>query len=95
MIVPEIVLTIFEGTLFVSMTLCIWRMAVGPTAADRMVAIDLLGLLVAVLMISHAIRTRDEAVLDIVLVFSVVAFFGTSALARHLQRETDDPSDTR
>ena len=92
MIIPDLVLTIFESALFISMFLCIWRMAIGPTAADRMVAIDLLGLLVAVLMISHAVRTGDESVLDIVLVFSVVAFFGTVALARHLQREADEPT---
>lgn len=93
--IPGFVLIIFEVLLFISLGLCIWRMAIGPTAADRMVAIDLLGLLIAVLMISHAIRTGDEAVLDVVLVFSVIAFFGTVALARHLQREADEPTDTQ
>lgn len=93
--IPPLVITIFEILLFASMVLCILRMAIGPSAADRMVAIDLLGLLVAVLMISHAIRSGDEAMLDVVLIFSVVAFFGTVALARHLQRESDDPTDTK
>jgi len=93
--IPNYILTIFEILLFASMALCIWRMAIGPSAADRMVAIDLLGLLVAVLMISHAIRSRDESVLDVVLIFAVVAFFGTVALARHLQRESDEPTDTQ
>lgn len=93
--IPNSILTIFEVLLFISLGLCIRRMAIGPSAADRMVAIDLFGLLIAVLMISHAIRTGDEAVLDVVLVFSVIAFFGTVALARHLQRESDDPTDTQ
>jgi multicomponent Na+:H+ antiporter subunit F len=82
-------LVIFEILLFVSMVLCLGRIAIGPTAADRMVAVDLLGLLVAVLMISHAIRSGDEAILDIVVVFSVIAFFGTVGLAHYLQRESD------
>lgn len=88
--IPTPVITIFEILLFASMVLCLLRMARGPSAADRMVAIDLLGLLVAVLMISHAIRSDDEAILDVVLIFSVIAFFGTVALAHYLQRESDE-----
>ena len=90
--IPDLILTLFELILFASMTLCFWRLVIGPTAADRMVAIDLLGLLMAVLIISHALRTRDESMLDIVLVFGVVAFLGTVALARHLQRVAGQPT---
>ncbi len=93
--IPESVNAVFEIMLIVSMVLCLCRMTIGPTAADRMVAIDLLGLLVAVLMISHAIRSKDEAMLDVVLVFSIIAFFGTVALARFLQRERDETSNTK
>jgi multicomponent Na+:H+ antiporter subunit F len=92
--IPDVVINLFDGMLFVSLALCLCRIVIGPTAADRMVAIDLLGLLAAVLMISHAIRSDDESVLDVVLVFSVVAFFGTIALARYLQRESDEPNDS-
>ncbi len=62
--IPAAVSVVFEILLFASMVLCLARMAVGPSAADRMVAIDLLGLLVAVLMISHAIHNGDESILD-------------------------------
>lgn len=88
--IPAAVMIVFEALLFASMVLCLWRMVKGPGAADRMVAIDLLGLLVAVLMIAHTIRSGDEAILDIVLIFSVIAFFGSVALARFLQRESDE-----
>jgi len=91
--IPDYVVNIFDGMLLASVALCACRMAIGPTAADRMVAIDLLGLLAAVVMLSHAIRVVDESVLDVVLVFSIVAFFGTVALARYLQRQTDEPLD--
>jgi multicomponent Na+:H+ antiporter subunit F len=91
-VIPSIVITLFDILVLISMALCLARMARGPSAADRMVAIDLLGLLVVMLMISHGIRASDEAVLDIVLVFSVIAFFGTVALARYLQKESDELS---
>lgn len=93
--IPEFVSLIFELLLFTSMVLCLLRIAKGPTAADRMVAVDLLGLMVAVLMISHAIRSGEETVLDIVLIFSVVAFFGTVALARYLQVNPDNQNQNQ
>lgn len=93
--IPDFILTIFELMIFVSIGLCVTRMALGPSVADRMVSIDLLGLLVALLLLAHAIRSGDEAFLDVVLVFSIVAFFGTVALARYLQREVDEPSDKK
>ena len=89
--IPESILTIFEIIMLFAIAICAIRMAIGPTAADRMVAVDLLALLVAFLLIGHAIRHRDEALLDVVLVFSVLAFFGTVSLARYLQRGTKPP----
>lgn len=91
--IPSAVIILFEIILFVALILCLLRMVKGPSAADRMVAIDLLGLLVALLMIAHVIRTGDEAILDVVLVFSIIVFFGTVTLARYLQRESDEPTE--
>lgn len=91
--IPSIIVTLFEITLLVAMVLCVLRMVRGPSAADRMVAIDLLGLLVALLMLAHVIRSGEEAMLDVVLVFSIITFFGTVTLARYLQRESDEPTE--
>lgn len=91
--IPSVIITLFEVTLFVAMTLCILRMIKGPSVADRMVAIDLLALLVALLMVAHVIRSGEEAIFDVVLVFSLIAFFGTVTLARYLQRESDEPTE--
>lgn len=87
----SVAISVFEWMLLTALVLSLLRMIKGPTAADRMVAIDLIGLLVAVLMLAHVMRSGDEAVLDVVLVFSVIAFLGTVALARYLQREVDRP----
>lgn len=92
--IPSVVITLFEIFLFVAMVLCILRMIKGPSPADRMVAIDLLALLVALLMVGHVIRSGDEAIFDVVLIFCIITFFGTVTLARYLQRESDEPVDT-
>lgn len=93
--IPSLVITIFDLLLFVAMALCLWRMIKGPSVADRMVSIDLFGLLAALLILSHVIRSGDEAILDVVLVFCVIVFFGTVALARYLQRESDEPTENQ
>lgn len=91
--IPESVLLIFEIMLLIAIGLAVARMAKGPHASDRMAAVDLLSLLVALFLIAHAIRMGEEALLDVVLVFSVIVFFGTVGLARYLQREVDEPED--
>ena len=93
--IPSIVITIFDLMVVAAIVLCLLRMLKGPTAADRMVSIDLLGLLVAILMIAHVVRSGDETVLDVVLVFSIVAFFGTVTLAHYLQSESNNPTSKR
>lgn len=91
--IPEPILLIYEGMLLLAMGFCLGRVAKGPRAADRMVAVDQLALIVAMFLIAHAVRVGERAFLDIVLVFSVVAFFGTVGLARYLQLNADDDSN--
>lgn len=78
----------FEILLLAAMGLALFRLARGPSPADRMVAIDLLGLFLSAAATAHAIRTGEEAMLDVVVVFSIIAYFGTVAISRHLQRQS-------
>lgn len=82
---------VFEILLLIAMALAVWRLARGPGSADRMVAVDLLGLFFSALVAAHAIRTGEESMLDVVLVFSIIAYFGTVAVARHLQNRAKQP----
>ncbi len=91
--IPEPILLIYEGMLLLAMGFCLARIAKGPRASDRMVAVDQLALIVAMFLIAHAVRVGERAFLDIVLVFSIVAFFGTVGLARYLQVTSDDSND--
>ena len=86
-------LNLFDIFLLLSMALALFRLAKGPTAADRMVAVDLLGLFFGTLVAAQALRTGEESALDIVVVFSIVTYFGTVAVARHLQRPGSGPSN--
>lgn len=66
--------------------LCIFRVLVGPTLSDRIVALDTLGLMligfVGILMIIQ----DTYAYTEVVLVVAILAFIGSIALAKFLER---------
>jgi multicomponent Na+:H+ antiporter subunit F len=81
----------FEILLLAAMTLAVYRLWRGPGPADRMVAVDLLGIFFCAVVAAHAIRMGEEYMLDVVLVFSIIAYFGTVAVARYLQNRAKQP----
>jgi multicomponent Na+:H+ antiporter subunit F len=63
---------------------CLYRIANGPTAADRMVAIDILGTVVVGFVALVMITTRKSYLLDVALVWALISFVATLALAKYL-----------
>lgn len=71
--------------------LCLYRVIGGPTAADRIVAIDILGILVVGLCALLTIASGQSWYLDIGIVWALQSFIGSLALAKHLEgRSFDD-----
>nr|WP_299037507.1 monovalent cation/H+ antiporter complex subunit F [uncultured Pseudokineococcus sp.] len=65
-----------------SLAVAAWRVVVGPSDADRVLAVDL-GFIVVVCSIALlAVRARTPALLDLVLVATLVGFLTTVVLAR-------------
>jgi multicomponent Na+:H+ antiporter subunit F len=83
-------MTLFDGVLVVlALTLLVAtaRTILGPTSADRALAVDL-GFAVFVAAIAVlAVRLAEPALLDLVLVATVVGFLGTVALAKLVERK--------
>ncbi|WP_216829130.1 Na(+)/H(+) antiporter subunit F1 [Alkalihalobacterium elongatum] len=80
--VLQIVLIIMSISLFV----CFIRAIIGPTMSDRVVALDTFGInligFVGILMIIQ----ETTAYAEIILVLSILAFVGSIALAKFLER---------
>lgn len=71
--------------------LCFYRAVTGPTIPDRMVAIDILGILVVSLCALLAILFHRDFLIDIALAWILLAFVGTLALAKALSgKQLDD-----
>ena len=72
--------------LIVSMALAFIRLVRGPQAADRVVALDLISVLIVAFLAAYAVHAGDTSFLDVAIAYALVAFLGTVALARFLLR---------
>ena len=63
------------------------RLAKGPTLPDRVIAIDLIGVLLICLLVLMAGATAQQAFLDVAIVVALISFVGTVAYARYIERE--------
>jgi len=73
-------------TLGVALLLAMARLVKGPTLPDRIVAMDLIGVLVVGLIVVLASSTEVQPTLDAALVIALVGFVGTVAYATYVER---------
>ncbi len=72
--------------LLAGMVLAFIRLVKGPDAADRIVALDLISVLIVALLAVLAIHADERSFLDVSIAYALVAFLGTVALARFRMR---------
>ena len=63
------------------------RLVRGPTLADRVVALDMMTVLIVAFCGLFAITSGEEAFLDVAIVLALVGFLATVALARYAERQ--------
>lgn len=67
-----------------------YRLVVGPSPADRVIALDLLFAVGVVQCICAALVSGSAAFLDVAIGLVLVGFVGTIAWARLVERQTDE-----
>lgn len=80
MIAIALVLLALGGGCFVG------RLLVGPSIADRVVALDGLVVTIVAAIILHAANADAPAFVDVAVVVAFVGFVGTAASARFIER---------
>lgn len=63
---------------------CLFRIIRGPTIADRMVGIDIFGILVVGICALLVIITGREFIIDIAITWAILSFIATLTLAKYL-----------
>jgi len=74
------------GVLSVGLLLALVRLVRGPSLPDRVVALDLMGTLAVGIITAHAMATQQPVFLDVAIVLALIAFLGTVAFARYVER---------
>jgi multicomponent Na+:H+ antiporter subunit F len=83
------------GTLALAMAglalfLALFRLIRGPSLSDRVVALDLIGVIAVGIIAAYDILTEQPVLLDAATVVALVAFLGTVAFARYVERRKQD-----
>ena len=64
----------------------LWRVFRGPTAADRICALDAMDLTVALALVCYSLYTGRAVYFDIALVEALLGFLSTVFVGRYLER---------
>ncbi len=79
----DILLYILIGLSFT----CLFRIIRGPSIADRMVGIDIFGILVVGICALMVLKTGRKFIIDIAITWAILSFIGTITLAKYLSRK--------
>jgi len=79
----EIIFLIIIGA---GIILCLLRMIKGPTTPDRAVAVDTVSTITAALLVLLGFIFKRYIYLDVSLVYALLTFIGSVAIARFLER---------
>jgi multicomponent Na+:H+ antiporter subunit F len=72
----------------ISLLLIFVRLVIGPTIADRIVALDLIAANVIGFVAVYGITAQSTTFLDVGITLALIAFLGTAAFAYYLERRS-------
>ncbi|HIE65302.1 MAG: monovalent cation/H+ antiporter complex subunit F [Nitrospira sp.] len=78
--------TIAFVVLALSLASCFYRLLVGPSLCDRVVAIDTITTIIIAMIAVYCIKEGNAIFYDAILVLSILGFVGTVSMARFLAK---------
>ncbi|CAN2254943.1 MULTISPECIES: Na(+)/H(+) antiporter subunit F1 [Bacillus] len=81
-----LILQLALGIMAVSTFLYVIRVIKGPTVTDRVVALDAIGINLIAITALVSILLNTNAFLDIILLLGILAFIGTIAFSKFLEK---------
>lgn len=80
-------LALFMGAL---VAVNLYRVAMGPTLYDRLVAVNMIGTKsILLLVVTGILFDREAAFVDLAIVYALLSFVGVIAIAKHLERRPE------
>ena len=81
-----VVAPVVFSMLTLALFLTFYRLILGPSLPDRVVALDLIAAITVGFIAVHAIDTGERVFLDAAIVVALITFLGTVAFAQYLER---------
>jgi multicomponent Na+:H+ antiporter subunit F len=82
----DVILIISLILIAVSIFISLYRVVKGPSMPDRVIALDTIGINVIGAVAILSIMLRTQAFLEIILLIGILAFIGTIAFSKFLER---------
>lgn len=82
----SLIATVCLAALLATAAVCLYRMAIGPKAADRAIAFDTLANAFIGVVCVLCIRWNSSLYFDAVWILTLVGFLGSASIARFLER---------
>jgi multicomponent Na+:H+ antiporter subunit F len=82
----SIALSLATAMLLLSLSLGLYRVWRGPRTADRVIALDVIAYLVIGMCALRTLWTRQDDLLRPAMLLALLAFLGTVAFARYLEK---------
>jgi len=83
--------TYFDYVIFpmltISVVLVMIRLFKGPQVVDRVIALDLIITIGIGLITAYSIRSEESVLLDVAMIFALIAFLGTIAFSFYLDKQ--------
>ncbi|MFD0869365.1 Multiple resistance and pH homeostasis protein F [Chlamydia abortus] len=65
---------------------CMYRLLKGPSMADRIAALDSIGINLLAMVAVLCMLQKTQAYLETILLIGILSFIGTTAFARYIER---------
>ena len=76
------ILMISIGILAVFLLICLIRAVIGPSIADRIVSVNMMGTIVMVIIAMLAIMMKEGYLIDICIIYAMISFLAVVALTK-------------
>lgn len=76
------ILMISIGVLAVLLLVCLIRAVIGPSIADRIVSVNMMGTIVMVIIAMLAIMLKEGYLADICIIYAMISFVSVVALTK-------------
>ena len=74
------------GLMAISLVITFVRLVKGPSIPDRVVALDLVTMIIAAMMAVYMMYTDQAVFLDAIVILALIAFFSTVAFSIYLKK---------